>query len=277
MMARVGSYAWPQTLNSHVQGVKLPKALRATASLDELLAHAEVLLMVVPTPFVAATMSSIKDKLTPQQVPHASQAHEWCRGHSAARDTFVESSILCKAFLEGLGCENLNWQLFNPMLIFLLVGILTALRFGLHTCFCAPKCGGTGPSVHALHACTKFNLRKHVNHGTRQLALRTSADTAGFGVLHQGHPQRQPGDGEPGFGARAASNLPRQAGFSERALLCSGGVPLSRSHSLSNAAKSESARHCVRKPPTLGSVCAFFWCCPSCGGGVSHGHEVSEL
>ena len=37
--------------------------------MDRLLQHTDIFLMVVPTPFVAATMTSIKDKLRPEQVP----------------------------------------------------------------------------------------------------------------------------------------------------------------------------------------------------------------
>ena len=50
-----------------MQGVKLPDSLKATGSMDELIEHTEVFLMVVPTPFVAATMKGIKDKIKPHQ------------------------------------------------------------------------------------------------------------------------------------------------------------------------------------------------------------------
>ena len=53
---------------SSMQGVKLPDSLRATARLDELVSHASVILMVVPTPFVAATVGGIKDQLQKDQV-----------------------------------------------------------------------------------------------------------------------------------------------------------------------------------------------------------------
>ena len=52
-----------------LQGVRLPDNLQATDDMDRLLQHTEIFLMVVPTPFVAATMTSIKDKLRPEQVP----------------------------------------------------------------------------------------------------------------------------------------------------------------------------------------------------------------
>ena len=51
------------------QGVRLPDSLQATDNMERLLQHTDIFLMVVPTPFVAATMSSIKDKLRPEQVP----------------------------------------------------------------------------------------------------------------------------------------------------------------------------------------------------------------
>lgn len=53
---------------SCTKGVRLPEALRATDSLDAVVSHAAVLVMVVPTPFVASTMANIKDKLQPDQV-----------------------------------------------------------------------------------------------------------------------------------------------------------------------------------------------------------------
>lgn len=57
----------PALLKS-LQGVRLPTALKATSSIDQLIEHTEVFLMVVPTPFVAATMAAVKDKLKPNQV-----------------------------------------------------------------------------------------------------------------------------------------------------------------------------------------------------------------
>jgi glycerol-3-phosphate dehydrogenase len=50
-----------------VQGHRVPDALRATSDLDEMISHAEIILMVVPTPFVAATMASIAHQLRPDQ------------------------------------------------------------------------------------------------------------------------------------------------------------------------------------------------------------------
>ena len=52
------------------QGFKLPEGLRATGDLNAVVAHGQLLLMVVPTPFVASTMSSIRDKLRPEQASH---------------------------------------------------------------------------------------------------------------------------------------------------------------------------------------------------------------
>ena len=49
------------------QGIKLPETLRASGDLDAVVAHGQLLLMVVPTPFVASTMSAIRDKLRPEQ------------------------------------------------------------------------------------------------------------------------------------------------------------------------------------------------------------------
>lgn len=51
-----------------MQGVRLPDTLKATSNMSELVDHAEIFLMVVPTPFVAATMATMKDKLKPNQV-----------------------------------------------------------------------------------------------------------------------------------------------------------------------------------------------------------------
>ncbi len=50
------------------QGYKVPEALRASNDIAAVVAHAEILLMVIPTPFVAATMSTIRDSLRPEQV-----------------------------------------------------------------------------------------------------------------------------------------------------------------------------------------------------------------
>jgi len=49
------------------QGIKLPRALSASGDLAAVVAHGQLLLMVVPTPFVASTMSAIRDKLRPDQ------------------------------------------------------------------------------------------------------------------------------------------------------------------------------------------------------------------
>eukprot|EP00884_Botryococcus_braunii_P021955 jgi/Botrbrau1/8443/Bobra.0237s0062.1 len=51
-----------------LKGFKLPDALRATNSLDEVMEHGDIFLMVIPTPFVALTMASIKDKIRPHQI-----------------------------------------------------------------------------------------------------------------------------------------------------------------------------------------------------------------
>lgn len=50
------------------QGIDLPESLKATGKMEELIEHTEIFLMVVPTPFVAATIAGIKDKLKPNQV-----------------------------------------------------------------------------------------------------------------------------------------------------------------------------------------------------------------
>ncbi|KAK9797728.1 hypothetical protein WJX73_001344 [Symbiochloris irregularis] len=52
----------------YLPGHRVPDGLKATGSMDELVAHSSVFLMVVPTPFVAATVSSMKDKLKPHQI-----------------------------------------------------------------------------------------------------------------------------------------------------------------------------------------------------------------
>lgn len=51
--------------NRFLEGHTLPPTLRATGDMAATLAHSELLLMVVPTPFVAATMRSIADQLDP--------------------------------------------------------------------------------------------------------------------------------------------------------------------------------------------------------------------
>ena len=50
-----------------LQGFKLPASLRATTDLLKVVAHADLLLLCVPTPYVAATLEKICDHLRPQQ------------------------------------------------------------------------------------------------------------------------------------------------------------------------------------------------------------------
>ena len=50
------------------QGHRAPDGLRASTDMAEVVKHAELLLMVIPTPFVAATIKGIKDLLRPEQV-----------------------------------------------------------------------------------------------------------------------------------------------------------------------------------------------------------------
>ena len=50
-----------------MQGHKAPDGLRASTDMAEVVKHAELLLMVIPTPFVAATITGIKDLLRPEQ------------------------------------------------------------------------------------------------------------------------------------------------------------------------------------------------------------------
>ena len=49
------------------QGHRLPESLRATTDILELVAHADLLLLCVPTPYVVATMEKIRDHLRPEQ------------------------------------------------------------------------------------------------------------------------------------------------------------------------------------------------------------------
>ena len=51
-----------------MQGYKAPDGLKASTDMAEVVKHAELLLMVIPTPFVAATIMGIKDILRPEQV-----------------------------------------------------------------------------------------------------------------------------------------------------------------------------------------------------------------
>ncbi|KAK9820514.1 hypothetical protein WJX72_011174 [[Myrmecia] bisecta] len=53
---------------TYLKGVKCPESLRATSDIDEAVRHGEMLLMVIPTPFVASTMALIADKLRPDQI-----------------------------------------------------------------------------------------------------------------------------------------------------------------------------------------------------------------
>lgn len=55
------------------QGFKLPSSLRATTNLLEVVAHADLLLLCVPTPYVASTMEKIREHLQPSQASAASK------------------------------------------------------------------------------------------------------------------------------------------------------------------------------------------------------------
>ena len=52
-----------------LQGYKVPEGLRATGSMADAVERAEVILMVVPTQFVARTMTDLAKLLQPNQVP----------------------------------------------------------------------------------------------------------------------------------------------------------------------------------------------------------------
>ena len=65
-----------------LQGIKGPEGLKATGSMDALVEHAEIFLMVVPTPFVAATVSALKDKFKPHQVSSHLNINVFLLGHS---------------------------------------------------------------------------------------------------------------------------------------------------------------------------------------------------
>ena len=51
-----------------VQGYKVPEGLRATTSMAEAVERSEIILMVVPTQFVARTMTDMAKLLQPHQV-----------------------------------------------------------------------------------------------------------------------------------------------------------------------------------------------------------------
>ena len=51
-----------------MQGHRVPEGLRATGSISEAVQGAEVILMVVPTQFVARTMTDLAKLLQPSQV-----------------------------------------------------------------------------------------------------------------------------------------------------------------------------------------------------------------
>ena len=51
-----------------VQGYKVPEGLRATNSMAEAVERSEIILMVVPTQFVARTMTDMAKLLQPHQV-----------------------------------------------------------------------------------------------------------------------------------------------------------------------------------------------------------------
>lgn len=67
--AVVSSINGAQHQNStFLPGVTLPESLKATNSMEDAVAHAEVILMVIPTPFVASTLAPLADLLKPHQI-----------------------------------------------------------------------------------------------------------------------------------------------------------------------------------------------------------------
>ncbi|KAK9845299.1 hypothetical protein WJX81_002728 [Elliptochloris bilobata] len=60
----------PQVKENKVyfKGFRLPGSLRASTNLLDVVAHADLLLLCVPTPYVAATLEKIRDHLQPHQV-----------------------------------------------------------------------------------------------------------------------------------------------------------------------------------------------------------------
>lgn len=50
------------------QGTALPTNLKATNDLAEAVAHGELVLTVIPTPFLGRTIASVKDKFKPNQI-----------------------------------------------------------------------------------------------------------------------------------------------------------------------------------------------------------------
>lgn len=51
-----------------LQGVKLPDNLRASGDMAEVVTSAEIILVVIPTPFVARTLAPLADVLQPHQI-----------------------------------------------------------------------------------------------------------------------------------------------------------------------------------------------------------------
>lgn len=53
---------------TYLKGFPLPEALRASSDLKEVAQHGELVLMVIPTPFIERTMSRIADDITEKQI-----------------------------------------------------------------------------------------------------------------------------------------------------------------------------------------------------------------
>ncbi len=66
----------------YAQGHKVPPTLRATTDQKAVVEHGELLLMVIPTPFVASTMTTIKDELRADQIVVSCTKGEAMRLHS---------------------------------------------------------------------------------------------------------------------------------------------------------------------------------------------------
>lgn len=86
------------------QGFPLPENLRATNDMNEVVSHAELLLMVIPTPFVERTIARIKDQLREDQVGGKREAFNPMRGTCQGTAAIVAEKRRPDLFVGVEGC-----------------------------------------------------------------------------------------------------------------------------------------------------------------------------
>ena len=103
-----GDRLWCLT-GARLQGFKLPAGLRASTNLLEVVAHADLLLLCVPTPYVAATLEKIRDHLRPQQARAATHIRNDVGLHACALGGLTTPAPTCTCCLFAVVLP-LRWE-----------------------------------------------------------------------------------------------------------------------------------------------------------------------